>query len=782
MQKAHFRVCLFLLNAKMNIDLQNTFDRALEQGINFFAGSAFSIHASNSNGLPMPVGNQLRDEIADRFKKSKTLELSILCSILETKNSAELDEFLRNRLKIKSFDSKYKNLLKIKIQNIFTTNVDNLFYKIYENSDTYYINDSSINGPSVISKSAIDLHYLHGSITNQESRLIFGNLDIANAFPNDPGRWNFLRSQMQKYPTIFIGYGLRDTGTLQVFAQSLNDHKKNDAWIVIDPDYTDRNLLEFYQALGLKIIESSTIEFLEYIGSKQYAKEQNVILKNHIPEEFCIPNPTGATRSISRFFEGSLPEWSDIYSPRVCKTSYYNIAIDILNGNKNLLITGGPAVGKSTLLMQIAASWQFDGHKLFAEDITPEQAKSISNKINNESAVFFIDNCQSSLEGIKELNKHKNIRYVLAERDYAYISSSYNSFAINANILDITELKEDDATKIYNSIPADLRKGRVKKTIEGDSIFEWIEKNCSTPTIKSRFANVIRELSAKDINLAELFILICYIHASRSYTSMDIIYSYLHGRIQSPDEIYNLIKTLGSSIKDYEILDNSDQDYYKVRSNILADLINEIAPQSLISRVMERFHLDVSSFSIPNYSTFKRFGYDARFFEKAFPKIEDGERIYDEIFKKRANPFILQQKALYLSKKASYKKAFQAIDEAISRVGSRNWSLKNSYAIILFKANIGKERTYDTISALNESMEKLTDCYRSDNRKLFHALTYADHAIQHSDIINDQISAEYLKTAQRWLTEESKKEEGNHRAKRLLRAIERKLQKYGVFI
>ena len=71
------------------------------------------------------------------------------------------------------------------------------------------------------------------------------------------------------------------------------------------------------------------------------------------------------------------------------------------------------------------------------------------------------------------------------------------------------------------------------------------------------------------------------------------------------------------------------------------------------------------------------------------------------------------------------------IDRAIIASGGKIWSIQNSHAIILFKANISHSDNPQAKQALQDSMNILTSCYQSDKRKPFHALTFADQAIKY---------------------------------------------------
>lgn len=760
----------------MEIESQSTLDRSLREGINIFTGAGFSLLAKDKKGRPLPVGDELRQEILVEFPSApKALQLPQLCTFLLRSKKDELEKYIRLRFDIGEYSEKYHNLGLINPKFIFTTNVDNLLETVFDGNPNKYLNDASLNGVSLQDKSAIDYIHLHGNVSNSETPLIFGDLDIASAFSNDPNRWNYFRSLMNRHPTLFWGYSLRDAGTLQALSDSLDDNNKKNSWIIVHPEYTSDDEIQYYKSLDLKIIVSDTEDFLDYLS--KFQPTQSLPSSNFINPfpEYAIPsNAVIKHRAIQDFYQGATPNWSDIYSPRVAKLRHYNIIEEHTNRGRNVLITGGPATGKTTLLMQFAAFHNFDGIKIFLSNISLQKAQSISTKLSETPTLLFVDNLQSSIEALNFLSTKRHIKLIIAERDYAYLSaSSANFLRRNIEIVDITSLDEKDAQAIVSNIPADIKSRKPYRLHDGDSLFELIERNCRTPSIKERFNNVIDELRKKDDQLVQLFLLACYLHTCRSVTSMDVLYSFFDKGYNNYKNIYELLSILSSSISEYagEFAEN-EQDYFVIRSNLLADHISTIAPSKDMAKMLTAFHTNVPRFCVPNFDSFKRRAYDARLYERAFPIIEDGEAIYDIIYRKHKSPFNLQQKSLYLSRRGEHQRAFKVIDEAISTGGSRNWSIKNSYAIIKFKANIDRVDSADVRKALNESMEALEQCHSADVRKVFHAMSYTDQSLQYWRKYRDDIAISYLEKSKAWLSEEADEDNKIGNVHRLLKRID----------
>lgn len=759
----------------MEIESQSTFERSLREGINIFTGAGFSLLAKDKKGVPLPTGDDFRQELLIEFPTApKALQLPQLCTFLSRSKKADLENYIRARFDTGEYNDKYKNIGLINPKFIFTTNVDNLLESVFNDNPNKYLNDASLNGVTLQDKDAIDYIHLHGNISNNESPLIFGDLDIASAFSNDPSRWNYFRSLMNRHPTLFWGYALRDAGTLQVLSDALDDNNKKNSWIIVHPKHTTNDEIQYYKSLDLKIITSDTEDFLEYLGKFKPATDLPANeYKNPLPE-YAIPSNADIThRAIQDFYQGATPSWSDIYSPRVTKLRHYSTIEENTNKGKNVLITGGPATGKTTLLMQFAAFHNFNGIKIFHSNISLQKAKNIAIKLSEAPTLLFVDNLQSSIDALNFLSTKKNIQLIISERDYAYLSaSSANFLRRNIEIIDITSLDEKDSQAVITNIPEDIKSSRPYKLKNGDSLFELIERNCRTPSIKERFNNVIEELRKKDDNLVQLFLLACYLHTCRSVTSMDVLYSFFDKGYNDHTQLYSLLSILSSSLSEYagEFAEN-EQDYFAIRSNLLADHIAKIAPYKDMAKMLTAFHNNVPRFCVPNFESFKRRAYDARLYEHAFPIIEDGEEIYDIIYRKHKSPFNLQQKSLYLSRRGEHQRAFKVIDEAISMGGSRNWSIKNSYAIIKFKANIDRTNCADVRKALDESMEALEQCHSADVRKAFHAMSYAGQSLKYWKKYRDATAITYLKKSKEWLSEEVDEDNRIGNVVRLLKKV-----------
>ncbi len=261
----------------LNITHEHTLRAALSDGINLFLGSGFSLLAKNKEAESLPLGATLKTKLIKKFSLTavENLQLSQICAILEAANRTDFYNAIYDYYTVENYDAKYNSLDNINIKTIFTTNVDDLIYKIYANSKTHYIHDILLRGPSLNDKSAIDLIPLHGSVAHKGKPLVFSTLDLASTFSSDPDKWHYLVQKLQVTPTLFWGYSLEDAGVLQAISPGSSKGRSQDVkWIVLHEH--NEGSAKYFEALGFNIITGDTAEILEYIQNYSKASTSQV--------------------------------------------------------------------------------------------------------------------------------------------------------------------------------------------------------------------------------------------------------------------------------------------------------------------------------------------------------------------------------------------------------------------------------------------------------------------------------------------------------------------------
>ena len=745
-------------------DHQHLFENEIKKGINLFLGAGFSILATNKRGLNLPVGNSLNDLVKEKFNMDKSsLNLSQISTILANSKKQEFYSFLREVFTVSDFDKGYFNVDKLNPKNIYTTNIDDLIYKIYEGNEEKYINDVTYHG-EIFEDLAINFSALHGNVRYPDDReMIFDVSSISNAYSSNLRIWNQLALDFEKRITLFWGYSLQDTAVIQSLTSSnTNPNFHKEKWIIVKDN--DSHFIEYLNALGFNIIISDTKSFLNYLNE---LKIEKISRKEKIDEEIkylfgknIIPksNKNLPVRPILDFFSGNPPTWYDIFSNQIHKTSHFSKIKDFIYSNKNLIIQGAPVSGKTTLIMQVAIELDYE-IKLIFENLQYNKAQLLAKVIKDRKAVIFIDNFSDSIESFNYLSDFKNIKLIGIERTHNFSAISHLIKTEFYNICNVTELTENDLQGIFNHLPIENRKTNLavekNKNYEKDTIFEFVRRNVKGNTIKERFVEVF-----KDSSLTDFLVLTAYTHNCRVPISFDMLYSYFIDDVKNYKDIYILRDKLRDLVKDYsgDLILEDNQDYFYPRSYFIAETIIDTTPSDVLKNVMIKTLDNIPNTKIPYYNVYRKYAYDKILVSKAFFNWSEGMKFYQKVYDMDFhNPYVLQQGALYLAYKKKFTTAFEWIDRAITQTNNKYFSIRNSHAIILFDANINSTEESTSIRAqLDKSMDILEKCINDDKRKVFHAIRYAEQAKEYFNRFYDEKSVAYIRKAKEWLRREYK--------------------------
>lgn len=757
----------------MKIENEDLFNMHLQQGINLFLGAGFSVEAEGifeTKSKHMPVGDGLRQEILKEFDRDKNSKMSLaqLCQILSKTKREALTEFFLQRFTVTTFDKLYSNLERLNIKAIFTTNIDDLIFKIFENSQKYYVNDISLRGPSIVGSSAIDYIALHGSVVHPTSEsLDFSPIEIASSFERDKDKWFGYLGRVQQTPTLYWGYSIADAGVLQAFAkETANGRERAPAWVTLRAE--DEDSIEYYSSLGFQIIIADTSELLKYFGQIKIKKPQGapkrLIDKRFSEYQIPLINKV-PVRSLVEFYLGAESTWYDIFLGGLHKTKHFSTIQNAVAGSKNCLLIGAAVTGKSTLLKLLANNTLNSTQPLFINEITPEKAKLLIKDIDAEGVkvVAFVDNAADAWEAIAILNESQNIQVVAAERDYIFDSVAHRFSQKKFTIFDVSGLAPLDVQAVQDKIPPGIQRVNFQKTNESldvdfdPTFFEVLDSNIVGHFLTDRFIEALKDLKVESQTKHDLLLLCCYLYSCRIPTSVDVASSFLARTVKNPLQVYNLLTSMSSLLSQYEgSLADSNQAYFVPRSRSVAEAVMRRIEPSDMERLLVQFHTDVSVTKIPRYDIFRRMAYDANLTSRAFPQWENGLAFYEMCVNRDHTHSFKQQAALYLSRKKEYSLAFKWIDDAMAIAGRHGASVRNTYAVIMFSANYDKPSSApDVMATLDESMNILQRCYTDDLRRVYHAKVFADQACKYAVKFPElSLSADYLIQANTWLNTE----------------------------
>lgn len=744
-------------------DYKNSLIEAMHSGINLFVGAGFSLYAKDKTGKNLPTGNQLIEELHINVGAGQK-DLPRYCSVMEKKNKGALMDYLTERFTVFSYDDCYLNLNLVNLKGVYTTNIDDLIPQIIEKSDLRYVNYQHTNG-DCIDERGVNYLPLHGYVKNPEKGYVFSVEKIANIYNQATRIWSYLSTALEKYPTVFIGYGLNDTGVIEaITSEQTFQNAQKAKWIVLYKPTEDD--IEYFESMGFGIIIADTKDFLDSIVTldkwDKVKDDKCKDIERLLPANI-IPKDTRKQiqRPIEEFYRGFPPKWTDILRNVIYKTSHYkSIENSIFNKQKGTIIIGSPISGKTTLSMQVGCFIQYSGVKLFFTDLNQGRANYISKIIGSQKVLLIIENFTDDIQAFQELKSLPNVSLVGVDRSHNF---GYVSHLIDKNkfdIINVTPLTEFDIQGIVDTIPDGIRKPETeirKNSNPHDidvSIFEFVIRHIKGESVKTRYKNFIKKLEDDDVELAEFLVLCAYMHAARVPLSMEVAFSYFDDFSYS--DVIGMRKQLADFLKEDEAeeLAQNNIDGYRPRSSITSEAILFYVSPKLFAKVLNTLIDKVSYIKICNFKTFRKWAFDKVLILRAFPNWEEGKQFYEKAFLfDNRNPYVLQQGALYLSSKQKYQEAFDWIDKAKNLTNDRQFSIRNSHAIIMFEANYNID-TDEAKEQLDRSMEILHKCFNDDMRKTFHAKTYADQALRYYRKYNNHKSIEYLQQSLVWLEQE----------------------------
>jgi hypothetical protein len=775
----------------VRIENEFSFRTALTNSISLFLGAGFSTLANSTYSpksgqsvtAPLPVGQKLADELTREFDLKGLSELSLpkLATVIKKTRRQEFESYLKARFSVTKFDPRYSKVFDVRVRSVFTTNIDNLVPLLLSNHRSKYLHDVTLKGPSTADTAVVRYFPLHGSVAHEQPDYKFTTEELITAFGQDPDRFHYLSKELQDFPTLFWGYSLGDAGVIEALSDETTRARGTaPKWIALRKEESGAEA--YFKALNFNIIVADTAELLDYLATVKVEtvdpSQRRVNTKDLFPDNFVPASGEIKVRPITAFLSGDEPEWYDVYSNAIYRTSHFEALRNAINSGKHSLFVGIPGSGKSTLLKQLATDPRPGVHRLFLNLITPEQVSSIQHRLSGQRAIAFVDDFPDDVYAMRSLMAIPNIQVVGCAREFGFDIISHLLDLRSATVLNVSELSDFDIQAIFDHIPTSIRaEGLRRPDKDGEqttSFFELVESNIRTPHLKKRMYEALAQVQSADPILYEALVAIAYVFSCGTPMTTDMVHAFLRPHRVDVMEIPDLLSRLGSLLREYYGIEADNlQDNFVIRSKLMADVMLQNTPAQDFRRVFEQFHEEVSPYRITRFDVFRRRAFDERFATKAFPNWKDGLKFYEAAYSRDGSPELLQQCALYLSRRNETKLAFQWIDQARLKA-PKSFSVRNSHAIVLFRANIGLASTDPSVALLlKQSMYILADCYKSDKRKTYHAMVFGDQALEMLKALGRAEAEEYLVDAKEWLALEAKISPWNRRVKQLLRAVSR---------
>ena len=100
----------------MRFDNRNAFENYLKSGINLFLGAGFSVLAKNKEDQNLPIGDQLTNELKQKFELNGEFTLPQLSTILDKTKRDDFYAYIKKRFTTGNFDERYLYINKLNIK------------------------------------------------------------------------------------------------------------------------------------------------------------------------------------------------------------------------------------------------------------------------------------------------------------------------------------------------------------------------------------------------------------------------------------------------------------------------------------------------------------------------------------------------------------------------------------------------------------------------------------------------------------------------------------------
>lgn len=734
----------------IRIDKPNMFKEALRTGINIFAGAGFSKLPAPDGGY-LPDANELSGEICKKFSIPEALsdDLEKVSNLANIRVKDQFQKYLREKYTVSTYNPLYDLLNRIAINAFITTNIDNIVQCVMDRSTRYSLHDIAVYGASKKGTSMVPFIPLHGNVKDITSHLYFGKSELANVDNDNRELFSIMHSKLLEVPTLFWGYGFHDNAIERTVAKVL-DNKTQNIWIQCMPG--NKNI-DYFRALGCFVIEGTTEELFHWIES-DFPEEEECVA-NNISElkQYAIPSRNQLeVVPMQDYYVNGVTHWYCILSNYAYETQVVDLLYEAALENKNVIAVGIPFSGKTTIMMQLAAKMRAET-VLAIDEITVEEGHRIINALTGRKALVLIDNCCDDAYVTKLFMEQRSINVVGFANDFVFESAKHLLDGVDYRRTNIDELRIEDAQGIFQKIPDLYRKSEFaykENDSEKFSMLEFLGKNMESALSDKRVYEILKKIHSISKDGFRVIALTVYLTNNKSALTTDVLCSYFGAK--NYEEIRSLIEATQGYLSEYEVKllpDEMDQDFFSLRSHLFAYYANRILMgnyRTEFAEVIRTFIENVSPYRIYRHNIFRRSAYDARFFKGLFG--ENAHDLYEIIHSFDGSAYSLQQWALYKAYLGDFAGAFADIDRAINQ-NPKNFSIRNSHAIILFEANKDK-RTPLAREGIMQAMDTLRQCYNSDKRKVYHAQKYAEFSIYIAQNLNDVY---YLEQAYEWLKE-----------------------------
>jgi len=469
--------------------------QALESGTAIlFVGAGMGYNMIDSDGNPIPDGNNLAGRIASHFSvpTDGVYELQQVSQyvLAQKKGKRELNAFVKSCLLDAHPDQYMEWIPTIRWKAIFTTNYDNAIEEAYDKSDSAvqeYVRITHLSGFRDYSEATdVPIIHLHGSLFDDaKSEIVITSDDYAEFSTKCNSLFDILKFRMSSSCILYTGYSHNDTNFRSIVSElkiELSPLKLAVAYR-IDPKVNAMDEL-ILKEKNIETINCTYKEFVEEarlkIITEFFPNEAYRIFEKNMPRDFqsAFDNNQAATvrflhsweyvnrlndfdsPDVYNFVRGNKASWPIIFNEkyfvRSIEDEVYGTLLDYATDPKGktrvCTITGSAGYGISTLLMVIVKKLIVDKvgkvffHQSGNQTLSEGDVFFACNTFDKDRLFFVIDNAADYSKEIKSLITHAkqsntDVIIILADRYNELFQERLNSIGSNFAIQPLTDIE-----------------------------------------------------------------------------------------------------------------------------------------------------------------------------------------------------------------------------------------------------------------------------------------------------------------------------------------------------
>ncbi len=434
----------------MNIPAQ-LIDQVKQGRIVLFFGAGASIGATKADGAAPPIGNQLRDQLCDKFYGGKRKDRS-LAWVTELAISqvglVKVQEFVAEKFRGLSPADFHLILPTFKWRAIVTTNYDRVVEDSYLKAEkpvqevVPFISNRDQVDEKLRPLNSVGLLKLHGCITRTHDPELPLILTAEQYVTHREGRshlFGLFEIWAYQYPVVFIGHSMQDSDLRAVLMEVSKEPEMRPRYYLIAPD-ADEDEINFWGTKNIVVIPGTLEAFLRgldrivptAIRPLMASVDNDHPIKKHFRVAEDITTALQQFLSVDvdyvheglpveivraeKFYQGFGLGWAPILGEldvrrRLTDTLLNDVIIrpeeDRPTTVEFYLIKAEAGAGKSVLLRRVAweAARDADSLCLFAKDYGHIDYDSIreTHRLTQQRIFLFVDNAVDNSYLIRDL-------------------------------------------------------------------------------------------------------------------------------------------------------------------------------------------------------------------------------------------------------------------------------------------------------------------------------------------------------------------------------------------